>query len=64
VHDKLEAIREQRAEHLEHLLLTRIALGSGFDIEMRGIDPVRAPGELLHRRYASPITRFSVTLMP
>lgn len=45
---ELEAIGKQGPQHFPHLLPARLCLGLALDVEAFGVDPVRAPHELLH----------------
>ena len=56
---QLEAIGEQRSQHLQHLLLGRCALDSAFDVESIGVDPVGSANEFLHRPIGEPDRRVS-----
>jgi hypothetical protein len=48
MYGQLETIGEQRAQHLQHLVLGRRALDTAFDVETIGVDPVGTADEFLH----------------
>jgi len=58
MHGQLETIGEQRAQHLQHLVLGRRALDTAFDVETIGVDPVGTADEFLHGPVRKPDDAF------